>query len=476
MPKLLVFIPTYNECDNVELICNDILALGIELDILFLDDNSPDGTGQLLDDLAMKHSNVQVIHRTGKLGIGSAHLEGIRHAYSSGYEFLITMDCDFTHMPSDILPMLQASEGYDITIGSRYLQNASLEGWSIFRKSLTLFAHFLTKTLLKLDCDASGAFRIYNLKRIPLAAFELIAAKSYSFFFESLFILINNGATVKEIPIVLTPRTYGHSKMTFGEAFRSARFLLRLSIENLVNPGRFRMGRKINSINYDLQDPQNWDPYWKRKRETTIFIYEVIAAVYRQLIIKTNLKRELAKYFSEGAVNLLHAGCGGGQVDMDLHTQFRISAVDISLEALNLYSRNNPHAYHIDHGSILHLPYPDSFFDGAYNQGVFEHFTHNDINQILREFHRVLKPGGKIVIFWPHRHGSSVIVLKILHFLLNKVLKKDIYFHPPEISLICGKSEATQILENANFSLLNYAFSARDFYIQATVVGVKNGD
>jgi dolichol-phosphate mannosyltransferase len=113
----LVFIPTYNECDNVTLICKEILGLGVDLDILFMDDNSPDGTGQLLDKLAREYPSVQVRHRAGKLGIGSAHAEGIEHAYAEGYHILITMDCDFTHPPRHIVDLLREAQAPDVVIG-----------------------------------------------------------------------------------------------------------------------------------------------------------------------------------------------------------------------------------------------------------------------------------------------------------------------------------------------------------------------
>ena len=119
--KTLVFIPTYNERDNVEKICADILRLGMGLDVLFLDDNSPDGTGVVLDWISEKHSNVHVIHRTGKLGIGSAHIDGINWAYDQGYTTLITMDCDFTHQPESIPDFISNSKTSNIVVGSRFM-------------------------------------------------------------------------------------------------------------------------------------------------------------------------------------------------------------------------------------------------------------------------------------------------------------------------------------------------------------------
>ncbi len=290
--KALIFIPTLNERDNVTELHRQIRAVS-KADILFVDDASPDGTGEILDQLAAADPGVRVIHRSGKLGIGSAHLCGIRYAYQSGYDWLVTMDCDFSHSPSDIPALLAAAVPCDAAVGSRYIRRGSLPGWSPFRRFLTLFAHVLTKTLLGLHADASGAFRVYNLRAIPVGVFDLVVSPSYSFFFESLFILSRNGYRIAEIPIVLPARTYGHSKLTFREAFRSLRFLIRLSLESAISPGRFRVGRHIYTTG-QLQS-QEWDSYWMRKPDLTALLYETIATIHRRAVIRPNLERALRR-------------------------------------------------------------------------------------------------------------------------------------------------------------------------------------
>jgi dolichol-phosphate mannosyltransferase len=237
----LIFIPTYNECGNVENICTQILSLGLGADILFLDDNSPDGTGEILDRLASRHPGVFVIHRPGKLGIGGAHLDGISWAYAHGYRRLITMDCDFTHSPADIVKMLGAASGYDVAVGSRFLEKDSLPGWHPFRRLLTRGGHFLTRHLLKIPFDASGAFRVYDLTRIPREIFLLDIPRGYAFFFESLFILSRNGCSINQVPIILPSRTVGASKMTLREMFRGVSRLLVVSILSVIHPSRFTL-------------------------------------------------------------------------------------------------------------------------------------------------------------------------------------------------------------------------------------------
>src|SRR3954466_9431046 len=153
--RVLIFIPTYNERDNVQPMCEQILALGLDADLVFMDDNSADGTGAVLDALAARHSRVRVLHRPSKAGIGSAHLDGIAYAYAQGYDRLVTLDCDFTHSPALIPTFLARSDTATTVLGSRYLEGGSLPGWSLFRKSMTNVGHLLTKTMLNLSQDAT---------------------------------------------------------------------------------------------------------------------------------------------------------------------------------------------------------------------------------------------------------------------------------------------------------------------------------
>ena len=128
--RTLVMIPTYNESENVEIIASGVLSTGLDVDLLFVDDGSPDGTGVILDRLARECPRLQVLHRPGKLGIGSAHKAGIRWAYQHGYTRLLTMDSDLSHSPSDIPRLLAASDDIDVVVGSRFVEANSLEGWA----------------------------------------------------------------------------------------------------------------------------------------------------------------------------------------------------------------------------------------------------------------------------------------------------------------------------------------------------------
>ena len=234
--RTLIFIPTYNEAANLSPLYLELEGLGLGCDYLFLDDNSPDGTGRIIDDLANGNPRVHSIHRAGKLGIGSAHAEGISWAYRSGYEVLMTMDCDFTHSPACIPPFLEHAADHHVVVGSRFLRSDSLPGWSLFRKTLTYGGHIMTRLLLGMPLDATGAFRLYRLDRIPRSVFDLVSSRGYSFFFESLYILWLNGASVLQLPISLPARTQGQSKMRVKDALQSIRVLFEMFGRRLLRP------------------------------------------------------------------------------------------------------------------------------------------------------------------------------------------------------------------------------------------------
>jgi len=455
LKKVLVFIPTYNERENVEAMCSQILTLELGLDILFLDDNSTDGTGAIIKDLAGKHPNVHAVFRAGKLGVGSAHLDGIRWAYDHGYERLITMDCDFTHSPGYLSHFFTYSDEYDVVIGSRYLLKDSLPDWNIPRKFLTHTGHFMTRYLLGIKYDATGAFRLYRLDRIPRQIFDRVRSKGYSFFFESLYVLQINNFRITEFPITLPARTYGHSKMSMGEAFNSARLLAGLYAKTVTD-------KKQYLLTLPASRPEEWDKYWDRKTGPGGFAYDVVSAFYRKFIIRPAVNYFIQKHFSPGQ-NLLHAGCGSGRTDIDINKKFSVTALDISPRALSLYrgfNRDNPR---VIRGDILHIPFEDGRFDGAYNVGVMEHFSEEDIGRILSELGRIIKPGGKILVFWPPEFGLSVRALKMIKVKL----------HPDELTLAKSRSHIEAIGVKADLKIVDYYFGPRDLFTQVAIVFKK---
>ncbi|WP_141730830.1 glycosyltransferase [Oligoflexus tunisiensis] len=469
--KLLIMIPTYNERENVEPLIEQIQTYISDADLLFIDDNSSDGTGHLLECLKSKYTNLIVLHRAGKLGIGSAHDYGIRWAYENKYKRLVTMDCDFTHPPHYLPTLIAAGADADVVVGSRYLQEKSLQGWNIYRKSLTMLGHFLTKRLLGMPYDATGAFRYYRLDRIPSYLWDSVVSKGYAFFFESLYVIFLNQFKIREISINLPARTYGHSKMTRVEAMRSVKILIALFLTTLLNRERLNIVEPLDTEMIDSSkiDSQGWEEYWDSQYRMGRLIYDAIAAFYRKFIIKPTLNHFIKKHFTP-KTNILHAGCGSGQVDTDIREYVKITGLDISREALRFYKRTNQDRCKILHGSIFEIPLPSDSVDGIYNLGVMEHFTEEEIQKILKEFHRVLRPQGRMVIFWPPEFGLSVLFFKALTLFFMKVLrKKQVKFHPDEITRVRSKAHVKSLFESANFRVKEYYFGVRDVFTYSII-------
>lgn len=223
----------------------------------------------------------------------------------------------------------------------------------------------------------------------------------------------------------------------------------------------------------DTSDDQNWDEYWSRaSNKQTHAAYSIIASFYRKFIIRPSLTKFIKSNFIEGA-KVLHAGCGSGQVDESIASYIDITPLDLSEGALALYKKYNPEAKNLTHASIFEIPAKDNSFDGIYNLGVMEHFNEQDIQKILKEFGRVLKPGGTVILFWPPKFGLSVLFLKSVHYFLNKILGKNIYLHPEELTHINSRSHAQNILKAADIQMVDYAFDISDLLTHAIIVGKK---
>lgn len=223
-------------------------GLELQLSVLFVDDNSPDGTGREIDELCQTFPNVFVLHRPGKLGLGTAHVEGIEWAYKNGYQLVFTMDCDQTHPPEYLREMLlRLDPASDVVIASRHLLPNSIPDWTPTRRFLSKMGHLMTKTFLRMPYDATGGLRLYRLKRIPMELFRLVRSGGYSFLFESAYVLHLNGFQIKQVPVKLPPRAEGRSKMNFREVGRSIRALTLTLLTSIFAPDRYRINNPVGS-------------------------------------------------------------------------------------------------------------------------------------------------------------------------------------------------------------------------------------
>jgi dolichol-phosphate mannosyltransferase len=233
-----VIIPTYNEKENLEPLVRRLLALPMGLGVIIVDDNSPDGTGDIADRLAAEHDGrVRVLHRSGKLGLGTAYVAGFKHAIAEGSSYIVTMDADFSHPPERIPEMVtKACEGYDLVIGSRYVPGGQAVECSLPRKMLSWGANvFFARTLLSLKAhDATAGFRCYHRQVLESLAFEQILSDGYSFLIEMLYRVQRAGWRVGEVPIVFHNRQQGVSKISRREIYKALYTVFRLFRERFL--------------------------------------------------------------------------------------------------------------------------------------------------------------------------------------------------------------------------------------------------
>jgi glycosyltransferase involved in cell wall biosynthesis len=229
-----IIIPTYNERENIVLLTEQLVELDLDSQIIIVDDNSPDGTGELADELAIRHSAVKVIHRPGKLGLGTAHVAGIKQALANGMDLIVTMDADFSHHPRYIPDMLDGLEQFDVVIGSRYVPGGGTLGCTLPRKALSRGANLFAGTTLNLKAgDATAGFRGYRREVLESIALDEIVSNGYSFLIEMLYRCQRQDWRIGEVPIVFENRQRGTSKISKAEIFRAMQTVGRLGWERV---------------------------------------------------------------------------------------------------------------------------------------------------------------------------------------------------------------------------------------------------
>jgi dolichol-phosphate mannosyltransferase len=209
-----VCLPTYNERENLEAMLRALEPLGV--DVLVVDDNSPDGTGEIADRLAGELDFVSVLHRERKEGLGPAYLAGFRRALADGADLVLELDCDFSHDPSDIPRLVEACEsGADLALGSRYVAGGGTENWGLGRRIVSWGGSFYARALLGVGVrDLTGGFKCYRRRVLETIDLDAIDSKGYAFQIETTYRTLRKGFRVVEVPINFVDRTAGHSKMS----------------------------------------------------------------------------------------------------------------------------------------------------------------------------------------------------------------------------------------------------------------------
>ena len=225
-PRAVVVLPTFNECDNLPRLVPAVIETA-PVDIMILDDSSPDGTGAVADELAAQNRRVQVVHRAAKLGLGAAYIDGFERALEAGYDLILEMDADFSHHPRYVPDLLRGMDAagagaVDVVIGSRYVQGGGVEGWPLRRRMMSRLVNGYARCMLGLSPkDCSGAFRCFRVGSLKQIDLDAVCSRGYSFFEEILWHLQRSGARLAETPIVFVDRRQGRSKITAREALRS---------------------------------------------------------------------------------------------------------------------------------------------------------------------------------------------------------------------------------------------------------------
>jgi len=214
MPKALVCIPTYNEIENIEKIIPKILSMADEIEVLIIDDNSPDGTGDKVAEMMKEDNRIHLIRRPGKMGLGTAYVEGFKYAIKNNFDLVFEMDADFSHDPNAIPSFLEAIKDNDLVLGSRYINGINVLNWPMKRLLLSYFANVYTKivTGMKIN-DATGGFKCFRIEVLKSIDLDKIKSNGYSFQIEMTFKAWKKGFRIKEIPIIFMDRQQGTSKM-----------------------------------------------------------------------------------------------------------------------------------------------------------------------------------------------------------------------------------------------------------------------
>lgn len=235
MDNAFVIIPTYNERDNLQRLVEQVLQQSPLLHLLVVDDNSPDGTGQLADELSKVNKRVSVLHRPAKMGLGSAYRDGFRYAMQLGADLLIEMDADFSHDPNMLPIFLDRAASYDLIIGSRYLNGISVVNWPLRRLMLSYGANWYTRLITGLTImDCTSGFKCFRRSLIERIDLDHVYSDGYSFQIEMNFKSAELGARILEIPIIFIDRRVGQSKMSKKIVREAISMVWKLKIGSLL--------------------------------------------------------------------------------------------------------------------------------------------------------------------------------------------------------------------------------------------------
>ena len=229
--KTLIIIPTYNESENLPPLLEEIFSLDLETDVLIIDDNSPDGTWKLVEEIQKKNARVYLLRRPGKLGLGTAYVAGFQFALAHGYDAAIQMDADFSHNPRYLPDFLKAIEHADAVVGSRYVQGGNTPNWSLIRRLISGCGNVFARFMLRIPVhDCTSGFRCYRRKILQNIDLATVQSQGYAFQVEMTYRALQGNSKIVEIPITFLDRHRGTSKMSHKIIIEAFRYVLRIRL------------------------------------------------------------------------------------------------------------------------------------------------------------------------------------------------------------------------------------------------------
>jgi dolichol-phosphate mannosyltransferase len=236
MPKTLVVTPTYNEAENVERIINAVLSQDASIEILIVDDNSPDGTAQIVEKIQANNNRVHLLKRAGKMGLGTAYVEGFKYAINNNYDFVMEIDADFSHDPNEIPNFLKKIQEFDVVLGSRYINGVRILNWPIRRLILSYGASMYTRIITGMPIkDATGGYKCFRIAVLKSINLDNIHSNGYAFQIEMNFKAWKKGFKIFELPITFVDRTHGTSKMSKKIVYEAVLLVWKLKFKSLIN-------------------------------------------------------------------------------------------------------------------------------------------------------------------------------------------------------------------------------------------------
>jgi dolichol-phosphate mannosyltransferase len=233
--KILVIIPTYNELENIRKIIPAVLSQNENIDILVVDDNSPDNTGKYVEEKSRVETRIKILKRPGKMGLGTAYIAGFKYAIDHNYDLVFEMDADFSHDPNDIPAFLEAINEADLVLGSRYINGVRVLNWPMRRLLLSYFASIYTRTITGLPVhDTTGGFKCFRLEVLKAINLDEVKSNGYSFQIEMTYKAFKKNFRIKEIPIVFTDRAKGKSKMSKKIVYEAVFMVWKLRLRSIL--------------------------------------------------------------------------------------------------------------------------------------------------------------------------------------------------------------------------------------------------